>query len=87
MGYRLDWSRPITPHLAGERAYHATDGERHILVVLKDDQLELAQRHCRQMLDEEPEITLQQVIELGIARALIRPSVGGELRLRDEDLS
>jgi hypothetical protein len=84
--YKIDWSRPVGPWLAGERIYHATDGLHHILVVATHKQLLTAQRVAEVMRNIDPETSVQQVIEEAIRLALEkRPLIGAELRLRDED--
>lgn len=84
--YRLDWSRAAARHVPGERAYHATNGTHHILVVASHDQLLAAERLAEVLRADDPDISVQHVVEDAIRHALThRPPAGGELRLIDED--
>jgi hypothetical protein len=86
--YRIEWSRPVTPSLPGERAYHATDGSNHILVIVTDGQLLLAEEWAAAVRESDPETSVQQIIEDAICRAVAaRAFKGGELRLSDEDFA
>ena len=86
--YRLDWSRPVTPHLPGERSYHATNGTHHLLVIVTHDQLMAAERLAAAQRADDPDRNVQTVIEDAIERAIAtRPLRGGELRMLDEDLT
>lgn len=70
--YQLDWKRPVTHASPGERAYHATDGQQHILVILTDDQINLAGQLARSMRERDREALVQDAIEEAIATALHR---------------
>ena len=86
--YQLDWKRPVTHAGPGERAYHATNGEQHILVVLTDGQIRLADKLARSMWERDREALVQDAVEEAIATALHRrPGVTGELRLVDSDFA
>jgi hypothetical protein len=85
-GYRLDWKRPASPVRPGERNYRATNGARHILVVMTDRQLDLAHRLAGSMRRRDPEFLAQGAVEEAIAAALVRGSEPvGTLRLLDSD--
>ncbi len=86
--YQLDWKRPVTHSSPGERAYHAKNGEQHILVVLTDDQIQLAGKLARSMREPDREALVQDAVEEAIAAALHRrPGARGELRLVDSDFA
>ena len=86
--YRLDWSRPIGPRHDGERTYHATSDDRHILVRVSNRQLLAAETLARRLRKDDPDILVQTVLEEIITRAVeVRPLRGGELQLLDEDFA
>ena len=69
MGYqdfRIDWSRPLTASLPGERSYHATNGINHILVIATLKQLLAAERLAEVARAYDPEASVQQMIEEAI---------------------
>ena len=86
--YRLDWSRPVSPQLDGERTYHATNDSHHILVRVSNRQLLAAEAIARRLRTDDPDISVQTVLEEIIMRAVeMRPLRGGELQLLDEDFA
>ena len=71
-----------------ERAYHATNGEQHILVFLTDSQIQLAGQLAQSMRERNREALVQDAVEEAIATALHRrPGARGELRLVDTDFA
>ena len=86
--FRIEWSRPVTASLPGERAYHATDGTNHILVIATQNQILAAERLAEVTRASDAEASIQQMMEEAIGRAIAaRPLAGGELRLSDEDFA
>ncbi|MBV9841240.1 MAG: hypothetical protein JOY99_06865 [Sphingomonadaceae bacterium] len=85
-GFRLDWSRPVAPQHLGERRYHATTETQHILVVVSDVQLGIAEKIARDRRVDHPDVSIQSVLEEAIDRAVAtRPPSSGELRIEDGD--
>jgi len=85
--FRLDWSRPVSPHLPGQRTYHATNGTHHLLVVLTDAQLAAAKAIAEARRRDSDEVLVQRVLEDAINRSAERRCItGGQLRLQRQDL-